>query len=82
MKKSEHNRKKSKKGNKHYWGKHKLTRRETNFRIWLEREQHFPYSFYRSSSPSERAAWKQEWYQYLKEVGKSPIAQLPKKHRP
>ena len=75
------NRKKSKKGNKHYWGKQKLTKRETNFRIWLEKTQYVSYSWYRTLPPWRRNEWKQAWYRELEETGKSPTAKLPKKHR-
>lgn len=74
------NRQKSRKGNKHYWGKHKLTKRETNFRIWLEKTQHVSYSWYRTLPPWSRAEYKQQWYAELEETGKSPTARLPKKH--
>ena len=75
------NRKKAKKGNKHYWGGHKLSRRETNFRLWLEKTQHCTYTWYKTLPPKKRSEFKQLWYAELAETGKSPLAKLPKQHR-
>lgn len=80
-KKAGANRKKSKKGHKRYFGKHKLTKRETNFRIWLENEQHVSYYWYRTLPSYKRADYKKEWYATLEATGKSPTAKLPKKYR-
>lgn len=80
MSKATENRKKSKRGNKHYWGKHKLSNRETNFRIWLG-QQGFSYSWYRTLPVYKRMEFKKEWYAELEETGKSPTARLPKEHR-
>ncbi len=75
------NRKKAKKGNKRYWSKHKLSRRETNFRIWLEDTQHVHYGWYRTLPPKRRSEFRQKWYDELETTGKSPLAKLPKKYR-
>ena len=76
-----HNRKKSKKGHKRYFCKHKLTTREANFRIWLETGQGISYYWYRTLPPYKRAEFKQEWYAELEATGKSPTARLPKKYQ-
>ncbi len=78
--KAGYNRKKSKQGNKHYFGKHKLSHRETNFRLWLERDG-LKYSWFRTLPPAKRLEFRKRWYAELDATDKSAMAPLPKKHR-
>ena len=74
------NKQKSKKGNKRDFGSQKLTKRETNFRIWRGK-QGFSYGWYRTLPVYKRAEFKNEWYAELEATGKSPTAKLPAKYR-